>query len=131
MSDPIRILCVDDEVHILSTLERFCRNEGFAMKSAASASEGLEILAREPFEIVLTDYRMPGMTGLDFLREVERRWPGKARILLSGYADLPAVAQALERSEIFGFVAKPWNRTELRAMLSLAAVRSRGGTEKP
>jgi two-component system NtrC family sensor kinase len=124
MDKPVRILCVDDERHILQTLGRFCRNEGHGMASAASAAEGLEILVREAVDVIISDFRMPGVNGLDFLREVSRKWPLSGRILLSGYADIPAVNQAVKDGEVDAFIPKPWNRDELRTAIRTAAARA-------
>ena len=121
MSEKLRLLCVDDETHILHTLGRFCRNEGIYMLRAATAAEGLAILEREPVAIVLSDYQMPGMHGLDFLREVRCCWPQTAGIILSGFIELPAVTQALQQGDIFGFLAKPWQRDKLKALIQAAA----------
>jgi len=121
MSDKLRLLCVDDEPHILRSLERFCRNEGIYMLTAETAAEGLAILEREPVEIVLSDYQMPGMHGLSFLREVRCRWPRTTGIILSGFIELPAVTQALQQGDIFGFLAKPWQRDKLKALIQAAA----------
>jgi two-component system NtrC family sensor kinase len=126
MNRPVRILCIDDERHILQTLGRFCRNEGHAMTAAVSVAEGLNILALESMDVIISDFRMPGMNGLDFLREVARKWPRSGRILLSGCADLPAVNQAIKDAEIDAFIPKPWSRDELRAAIRTAAARASG-----
>lgn len=121
MPDVLRLLCVDDEPHILHSLQRFCRNQGIAMLSAASASEALGLLKREKVSVILSDFRMPQMNGLDFLRQARLLRPGTAGIILSGYADIPVVSKALQDGEIFGFVPKPWRRDELAALISAAA----------
>ena len=117
----LHILCVDDERHILQTLNRFCRNQGYEIEAAASAAEGLIILTREPIDVIISDFRMPEMNGIDFLREASRQWPLTGRILLSGYADIPAVNQAVKDGEIDFFIPKPWNREELRRAIRTAA----------
>ncbi len=125
MARPVRILCVDDERHILQTLGRFCRIEGHEMVTAVSAAEGLKILAGEAVDVIISDFRMPGMNGLDFLREVSRKWPLKGRILLSGCADIPAVNQAVKDGEVDALIPKPWNRDVLRTAIQ-AAVKDEG-----
>lgn len=117
MSARLRLLCVDDEVHILRTLERFCRNEGISMHSATSAAQALELLENQPVDVVVSDYQMPGMNGLDFLHEVHARWPWISRIVISGFVELPVVASALEKGDIVGFLPKPWKRDELKKLL--------------
>lgn len=121
MADDLRVLCVDDEPHILHSLQRFCRNQGITMLSAASVSEALGLLKREKVLVILSDFRMPHMNGLDFLRHARMLRPGTAGIILSGYADIPVVSLALQNGEIFGFVPKPWRRDELAALISAAA----------
>jgi DNA-binding NtrC family response regulator len=123
MDKVLRMLCVDDEPHILHSLQRFCRNQGFAMLSATSVSEALGVLRREKVSIILSDFRMREMTGLEFLRQAHTLRPGIVGIILSGYADIPVVSQALRDGEIFGFVPKPWRRDELAALLMAAADR--------
>jgi two-component system, NtrC family, sensor kinase len=119
MDKQLQVLFVDDEKSILRTLERFGRNLGLEMLFARSAGEALELLAEraEPVPVVVSDYRMPGVNGLDLLAEIGQRWPATAGILLSGYADIPAVSQALQDGRIFAFMPKPWKREELFAAI--------------
>lgn len=124
MARPVRILCVDDERHILQTLGRFCRNEGHEMVAAVSVAEGLSLLALASMDVIISDFRMPGTNGLEFLREVARKWPRSGRILLSGCADLPAVNQAIKEGEIDAFIPKPWSRDELRTAIRTAAAKA-------
>lgn len=121
MPEKLRILCVDDEPQILSTLERFCRNEGITMLRADSASAALDLLRRQPVHVVITDYQMPEGDGLAFLREVRTRWPRPVRIMLSGFIGGEVVATALKQGDIFGFLPKPWKRAELKSLLKSAA----------
>ncbi|MFO7578489.1 MAG: response regulator [Pelovirga sp.] len=130
MAEPLILLCVDDEPQILSSLQRFCRNNGFLMHAATSASDALDLLKKQTVSVILSDFQMPQMNGLDFLRIVKTLHPHIPGIILSGYADLPVVSQALGNGEIFGFVAKPWDRGELATLIAAAARRSRQAPAK-
>lgn len=125
MSEPLRVLCVDDERHILHTLARFCKNEGLQMLSASSAADALVLMEREAVDVVISDYQMPGMNGLEFLHRVHAVWPRVAGIIISGFVELPAVSRALQQGDIVGFMLKPWKREDLKNLLSLAAERGR------
>lgn len=115
MDERVRILCVDDEVNVLRSLERMFLDDDYELMIASSAAEGLEILAEAgPIQIVISDYRMPVMNGVDFLREVCAKWPDTVRIVLSGYADTAAIVAAINEGQIYKFVPKPWNDDELR-----------------
>jgi len=128
MPDTLRLLCVDDEEHILKTLARFCHNEGITLLTAGSAAEALSILEREPVMIVISDYQMPEKNGLDFLSEVRSKWPQIIRIMLSGFIEPGAVSHALQQGEIFGFLPKPWQRSDLKNLIQTAAVQYKAGT---
>jgi len=115
MDEQIRILLVDDEINVLRALKRTFLDEEYEVLTAPSGSEGLSILRDvSPVQVVVSDYRMPQMNGVDFLREVRRRWPDTVRIVLSGYADTAVVISAINEGEIYKFIAKPWNDDELR-----------------
>lgn len=109
-----RIIFVDDEKNVLKSLERLFMDEEYDIYTAASGEEGLEVIDTSgPFQLVVSDYRMPSMNGVDFLSEVCRRWPDTERIILSGYADTSAIVAAINEGQIYKFVAKPWNDDEL------------------
>lgn len=111
---PVRILFVDDERNVLRSLERLFLEEEYEIFTAASGREGLETLEQSgPFQLIVSDYRMPSMNGVEFLSEVCRRWPETERIILSGYADTAAIVAAINEGQIYKFIAKPWNDDEL------------------
>ncbi|PLX84286.1 MAG: histidine kinase [Desulfuromonas sp.] len=118
MEEPIRILCVDDEKNVLRALERIFLDDDYELLTALSGEDGLEILTREDsIQMVISDYRMPGMNGVDFLREVLRIRPDTVRIVLSGYADTAAVVDAINDGQIYKFIPKPWNDDELKVTI--------------
>jgi two-component system, NtrC family, sensor kinase len=123
MSDTLHVLCVDDEEHILKTVERFCHNEGIPMLAASSVAAALKILENEPVNIIISDYQMPETDGLAFLDEVSNRWPKTIRIILSGFIETSAVTQALEQGKIFGFLPKPWQRSQLKSLIQAASAK--------
>jgi response regulator RpfG family c-di-GMP phosphodiesterase len=112
---PATVLCVDDESSILSALRRLFRPAGYRVLLAGSGAEGLQMLAAEEgkVDLVISDMRMPEMDGARFLGEVRQHWPGVARILLTGYADITSTIAAINQGEISRYIAKPWNDGEV------------------
>ena len=108
-----RLLLVDDEENILKSIRRVLRRGDWVIETALDAETGLELLERFSPEVVISDFRMPGMNGVDFLSKVKERSPRTQRIMLTGQADQQAIEEAINRSEIFRFVAKPWNDSHL------------------
>jgi two-component system, probable response regulator PhcQ len=122
-----RIMLVDDEQNILNALRRlFANGGGEAMVDAvvetfSSPREALE-RAKEgvAFDAVITDYRMPEMDGVAFLKAFREDQPGTVRLILSGYADLDALVGAINEAQIYRFIAKPWHDFELRTAVNQA-----------
>lgn len=121
MDEHIRILCVDDEENVLKSLKRLFLDTEYEIFIAKSGEEGLELLRKtEHVQIVISDYRMPKMNGIDFLKEVYRYWPDTIRIVFSGYADTAAIIEAINIGHIYRFIPKPWNDDELKLAISNA-----------
>ena len=107
------ILCVDDEPSILSALRRLFRARGFQVKVAESGPVGLALLQSEPVDLVISDMRMPEMDGVVFLEQVRQRWPDITRLLLTGYADITSIMGAINRGEIYRYIAKPGDDNDI------------------
>ncbi|WP_180124750.1 HD domain-containing phosphohydrolase [Rhodoferax sp. BLA1] len=107
------ILCVDDEPSILSALRRLFRTHGFQVLAAESGQAGLDILALESVDLVISDMRMPQMDGVVFLEHVRARKPDVPRLLLTGYADVASIVGAINRGEIYRYIAKPWDDNDI------------------
>lgn len=121
MSAQTRILCVDDERNVLRSLERIFLDDDYVILTATSGEDGLDLLDAEPeVQLVISDYRMPGMNGVEFLKEIFSRHPDTLRIVLSGYADTAAVVAAINEGKIYQFIPKPWNDDELRVTVAKA-----------
>jgi two-component system, NtrC family, sensor kinase len=124
MKEQIRILFVDDEVNVLKALRRVFMEEDYEILTAEGGEQGLEFLkSHEPVQIVVSDYRMPVMNGVDFLKAVYKSWPHTVRIVLSGYADTAAVVDSVNEGHIYKFIPKPWNDDELRVTIANAVER--------
>ncbi len=108
-----RILCVDDEPNILSSLRRLFRAQGYQVLTAESGKDGLKILETETVDLVISDMRMPEMDGARFLEHVRERWPGTLRLLLTGYADIQSILDAINRGEIYRYITKPWDDNDI------------------
>jgi response regulator RpfG family c-di-GMP phosphodiesterase len=117
------ILVVEDEPIVLATLKGTLEREGFHVVACASPLTALQILAERDFAVIISDQRMPEMLGLDFLVESRRLRPQCSRILLTAVLNLPIVVDAINRGEIYRFVAKPWLREELIATVRNAIQR--------
>jgi signal transduction histidine kinase len=111
------ILLVDDEPNILKTLERSLRNTSWTLYTAPGGKEGLAVLEREHVQVVVSDFRMTGMDGITFLNFVKEMRPDVQRVMLTGHADGRAVERAVNESEVYRFVNKPWNDAQLRAVI--------------
>jgi CheY-like chemotaxis protein len=119
--DPPRLLVVDDEEAILETMS-FTFADDYEVITTNDARRGLEILEeRAPVAVVLTDQRMPHMTGVEFLREVYQRHPDTVRIMLTGFADSAATIQAINDGHIYAYLDKPWEPAELKQTVKNAA----------
>jgi len=122
MTEPICLLFVDDEDNILQSIKRLFFNADYTIHTANSGAEGLKMLeSGTPVHVVVSDYRMPGMNGVEFLQQVSRKWPNTVRMVLSGYADTPAVIGAINEGGIYKFISKPWNDDDLRIAVANAA----------
>ena len=113
------ILLVDDEPDILFSLRGLLRRE-FELHTAAGGAEALEVLGRQPVHVIMTDQRMPQMTGAEFLRRARAACPEAVRIMFTGYADLRAVIDAVNEGGIYRYLTKPWDPDELVAVLHQA-----------
>ncbi|NMM27629.1 MAG: response regulator [Glaciimonas sp.] len=107
------LLCVDDEPNILSALRRLFRAKGYRVLVAESGHAGLQVLATEAVDLVISDMRMPEMDGAHFLELVRTRWPDTIRILLTGYADVSSIIEAINRGEIYRYITKPWDDNDM------------------
>jgi diguanylate cyclase (GGDEF)-like protein/PAS domain S-box-containing protein len=108
------LLLVDDEPGIRTALTRMLRGDGYRILTASSGAEGLELLAVNPVQVIISDQRMPGMSGTEFLNTVKELYPDTVRIILSGYTDLQVVTESVNRGAVFKFLTKPWNDDLLR-----------------
>ena len=118
-SAPPSILFVDDDPRVLSALRRGLRREALRIETAGNAREALARLEEEGFDLVVSDQKMPGMTGVELLKTIRARWPRTQRILLSGWTSgIPSTE--LEAAGLSCVLAKPWDDAELRASIRRA-----------
>lgn len=108
------LLLVDDEEHVLASLKRLLRRDGHVIVTAASAAEGLQRLAENEVDVIVSDQRMPGMTGVEFLRRAKELYPNTIRMVLSGYTELQSIIDAINEGAIYKFLTKPWDDALLR-----------------
>ena len=121
MSARPRLLVVDDEEAILETMT-FTFEDDYDVLTASSAVKALDLLESEgPVAIVLSDQRMPEMTGVEFLSEVFRRHPDTVRIILTGFADMDAIIHAINDGHVYAYITKPWEPDQLKQVVLRAA----------
>lgn len=114
------LLLVDDEQNILRSLRRLLRSDGYTIHTASSGKEGLEILKEHSVCVILSDMRMPEMSGAEFLAKVKEQYPETIRLMLSGYTDLTSVTDAINQGAIFKFLTKPWEDDEIKQSINEA-----------
>jgi two-component system NtrC family sensor kinase len=111
------VLCVDDEPGVLNSIKRILRSEDFNLFTAAGGKEGLDILHEHNAQVVISDQRMPEMSGTEFLEKVKGHYPDTMRVIFSGYTDSDVFVPALNNGEVYRFLPKPWNDDELRGTI--------------
>lgn len=115
-----RLLLVDDEANILSALKRLLRQDRYDIVTANNGLEALQALKNGVVDVIVTDQRMPGMTGVEFLRLAKESYPDTIRIVLSGYTELQSVTDAVNEGAVYKFLTKPWDDIQLRGHIAEA-----------
>jgi response regulator RpfG family c-di-GMP phosphodiesterase len=118
----LTLMIVDDEEQILKMLARLFRSE-FRVVTANGGQEGLKKFDEERPELVLSDQRMAGMTGIEMLKVIAEREPGTVRILITGYSDIDAVIEAVNHKLLDRYITKPWNNDDLVEVVKQGAAR--------
>lgn len=129
-SSPATLLFIDDEANILAALKRLFRPLGYNILSAESGAEALALMEKEPVDLVISDMRMPHMTGAELLEQIRTKWPEVVRILLTGYSDLESTVAAINRGEIYRYISKPWDDNDIVLVVREALERKRLLEEK-
>ncbi|HJO22842.1 MAG: response regulator [Myxococcota bacterium] len=115
-----RILVVDDEEAILETMT-FTFEDDYEIHTSSDARRALELLDEHaPFAVVLTDQRMPNMSGVDFLKEVWQRYPATVCMILTGFADVEAIIEAINHGHVYAYITKPWEPDQLKQVMKQA-----------
>lgn len=125
-----RLLFVDDEPRVLVALKSIFRTD-YEVKTTTSGAEALDILDEWPAEVIVSDQRMPTMSGVQLLKQAAEVRPQTTRVLLTGYSDLDAVMSSVNDSEIFRFVTKPWQRPQIRGTIEAAVRLAREAEQQP
>jgi DNA-binding NtrC family response regulator len=115
----VGVLYVDDEINNLNSFKAAFRRD-FEIYTAQSAREGRRILDSHEIGVIITDQRMPGMTGIEFLESILTVYPDTIRILLTGFSDINAVMDAINRGQVYKYLVKPWQNDELKLYIQNA-----------
>lgn len=114
-----KILYVDDEIQNLNSFKASFRRE-YDVLTATNAKDAMEILSKNEIHVIISDQRMPEITGIEFLESILHQYPFIPRILLTGYADIDAVIDAINRGSVYRYIQKPWNDEELKLIINSA-----------
>lgn len=117
--EKIRVLYIDDEVNNLTAFKANFRRI-YEVYTAESALDGHRILNEADIHVIITDQRMPNMTGIQFLESILRDHPDPIRVLLTGYSDIQAVVDAINRGQVYRYLTKPWNEDEIKLTIQNA-----------
>lgn len=111
------LLYIDDEMYNLVALKAALRRD-YEITTASSADEGLRLLENHQFDLIISDQRMPVMTGVQFFSKIKNTHPEPIRILLTGYSDIEAVVDAINKGEVYRYLTKPWDATYLKSIIN-------------
>ncbi len=115
----INVLYIDDEVDNLNSFRATFRRE-FNITTAESAEEAIKILEKDVIHVILSDQRMPKMTGIEFFEHIQPIFPDPIRILITGYTDINAVIDAINRGQVYKYLSKPWNEDDVKIFVEKA-----------
>ena len=118
--DNHKLLFVDDEPNILSSLKRLFQNESYEIYTASDGYEALKLMSEHTFSLILSDYRMPKLNGIEFLNMAKEISPDTMRIMLTGFADIDIVISAVNKGKVYKFIAKPWDGENLKVQVTRA-----------
>ena len=113
MAQDVQVLFLDDEESIIDGVQRLFMRESFGIFATTDPDQAREALSKYPIKVVVSDYRMPKITGVKFLKEVKDKYPDVVKILFTGYTDFSAVEEAINIGEVYRFISKPWKTSEL------------------
>jgi signal transduction histidine kinase len=111
------LVILDDEANILSACARLFRNESFAVFTTTDPNEALRVIESQDIKVVLSDQRMPVLSGVEFLKRVKEKKPGVIRILFTGHTDIQSAEDAINKGEVYRFINKPWQDEDLRVVI--------------
>ena len=117
MSKEIQVLFLDDEEGIIDTIQRSFRKESYGVFATTKLVDVRDALEKYKIKVVVSDYRMPDISGIHFLQEVRMRYPDTVRILFTGYTDLPTMQEAIDRGDVYKIVNKPWEMKEFLTLI--------------
>ena len=118
-NEKLQVLYVDDEWYNLTSFKATYRRY-FSVHTAKSAKEGLEILKENEINVVLSDQRMPNITGVEFFKIIKKEYPEPIRILITGYSDIDAVIDSINEGQVYRYISKPWEPNDLRLVIEQA-----------
>ena len=120
MEESPRVLFIDDEERILRSMKALFKRQ-YNVFTTTDPAEALDILKDQDIDVIVSDQRMPEVTGIELLKQVKQLSPRTMRILLTGYADMKATLDAINEGEVFRYLKKPWNNDDLKSILAEAS----------
>ncbi len=114
------VLIVDDEINVLKAIERTLRKEPYTIYTADNSSKALELLKARDISLIISDYNMPEINGLEFLKQAKNLYPQALTIMLTGQAEVQIAVQAINDAGVYKFVLKPWDDADLKVTVRRA-----------